>query len=82
MTLGGVLLICRKVENYQAPTWPSQEVPMQMHVEFYVDDLKQAEAQLQALGATTSEHQPHRDPTMLVMLDPAGHPFCIFPRSD
>jgi hypothetical protein len=75
VTLGGVLLIFRKVEDFEPPTWPSQKVPMQMHVEFYVDDLKTAEAQLQALGATTSEHQPHQDPTMLVMVDPAGHPF-------
>ena len=47
------------------PARPSHEVPVQMHIEFYVDELKQAEAQLQALGATTSEQQVLRDPAML-----------------
>jgi hypothetical protein len=46
VTLGGVFIIFRKVENYQPPTWPSHEVPMQMHVEFYVDELNSAEGHL------------------------------------
>jgi hypothetical protein len=80
VTLGAMTLLPRRVEGYRAPTWPSPEVPVQIHFEFWIDDLPEAEARLQELGATTSEHQPHGDPGMLVMLDPAGHPFCIGTR--
>jgi len=31
------------------------------------------------LGATVPEFQPHREHNLVVLLDPAGHPFCIAP---
>lgn len=78
--VGGVLLLIRELTDYAAPTWPSTEVPMQFHMEFYVADLVEAEGRLQSLGATTPEYQVHRDDGLVVMLDPAGHPFCIATR--
>jgi hypothetical protein len=33
-----------------------------------------------ALGAVTCDFQPHRAQGNVVMLDPAGHPFCIGTR--
>ncbi|WP_232821653.1 VOC family protein [Desertihabitans aurantiacus] len=30
-----------------------------------------------ALGASLAEHQPQKD--VRVMLDPDGHPFCLYP---
>lgn len=77
---GDVLILIRRDEDFIRPTWPSPDVPMQIHFEFYIDDLQKAQARLHQLGATTSDHQPHGDPGMLVMLDPAGHPFCIGTR--
>lgn len=65
----------QQVEDYRPPTWPSQEVPQQLHLDVVVDDLDLAEAQVLALGATRTEHQPGT--TFRVFLDPAGHPFCI-----
>ncbi len=53
---------------------------MQVHLDFYVDDLAAAQDRLQQLGAATSEHQPHGQSDLIVMLDPAGRPFCIGPR--
>ncbi len=41
-----------------------------------MDDLEAAEARLIALGATKPEPQPQPD-RWRVLLDPAGHPFCI-----
>jgi catechol 2,3-dioxygenase-like lactoylglutathione lyase family enzyme len=76
----GLLLAIRVVEDYQPPTWPGAEVPMQFHLDFYVDDVEAAEAALRAAGATTPRHQPHRGDGLVVMLDPAGHPFCIGAR--
>lgn len=80
INVGGVLLLIRELPDYAAPTWPASEVPTQFHLDFYVADLVEAEARLQSLGATTPEHQVHRDEVLVVMLDPAGHPFCIATR--
>jgi hypothetical protein len=46
-----------------------------MHLDVVVDDLDTAEAEVIALGATKAEFQPGT--TFRVMLDPAGHPFCL-----
>ncbi|KHL03545.1 VOC family protein [Sinomonas humi] len=68
--------ICfQKVEDYQPPRWPSQELPQQMHLDVVVDDLDAAESAVVELGARKHEHQPGA--TFRVFLDPAGHPFCL-----
>ncbi|WP_372736788.1 VOC family protein [Nocardioides sp.] len=72
---GGSCIGFQQVEDYRAPTWPSQEVPQQMHLDLVVPDLDVAEAEVVALGATLAEHQPGT--TFRVFLDPAGHPFCL-----
>ncbi len=80
LKVGGITVIFREVEGYQAPTWPSSDVPIQIHLDFFADDLDGAEALLHQHGATTPEYQPHRESGLVVMLDPAGHPFCIGTR--
>ncbi len=65
----------QSIDGYRAPTWPSQEVPQQLHLDVVVDDLDEAEAQVRALGATLAGAQPGT--TFRVFLDPAGHPFCL-----
>jgi predicted enzyme related to lactoylglutathione lyase len=65
----------QQVAAHTPPKWPTQEVPQQMHLDVYVDDLDAAEAAVMDLGATKHEHQP--GPSFRVFLDPAGHPFCI-----
>ena len=51
-----------------------------MHFEVLVDDLEAAVQLVVGSGGTEAAQQPpDRDPTRLrVMLDPAGHPFCLF----
>ena len=71
----GQCISFQQVEGYVAPKWPTQEVPQQMHLDVVVDDLDAAEAALIELGATRHEHQPGT--TFRVLLDPAGHPFCL-----
>src|SRR5690349_6381142 len=71
----GQCLSFQGVEGYRAPSWPSQEVPQQMHLDVVVEDLDTAEAEVIALGATKHEVQPGS--SFRVMLDPAGHPFCL-----
>jgi predicted enzyme related to lactoylglutathione lyase len=71
----GQCISFQKVDDYTPPTWPSQEAPQQMHLDVVVDDLDAAEAAVLGLGATKHEHQPGT--TFRVLLDPAGHPFCL-----
>lgn len=78
--LGGNDVIFRKVEGYRPPSWPSTEEPMQVHFDFSVDDMEAAQMRLRELGARTADYQPHDATLLVVMVDPAGHLFCIGPR--
>jgi len=65
-------------QHYVPPTWPPAEGRQQMmiHLDIGVDDLAAGVDWALAAGATVAEHQPQAD--VRVMLDPAGHPFCLF----
>ncbi|HWJ68341.1 MAG TPA: VOC family protein [Nocardioides sp.] len=65
----------QRVDDFRAPAWPGQDLPQQVHLDVDVDDLDEAERATLALGATKHPHQPGT--TFRVLLDPAGHPFCL-----
>ena len=65
----------QRVDGYRAPRWPGQDVPQQAHLDFRVDDLDAMEELALELGATRPDDQP--DGRWRVLLDPAGHPFCL-----
>lgn len=79
---GGLKLEVQFDEHYERPVWPgvAGAQGMQMHLDFRVEDVPVGVEWAIACGATQAEHQPpNRDPQRLrVMLDPAGHPFCLF----
>ena len=62
---------------YQPPVWPEEpEAQQQMaHLDFAVNDLEQAVAYAVQCGASIAEKQ--FSDGWRVMLDPAGHPFCL-----
>jgi catechol-2,3-dioxygenase len=64
-----------------APTWPSEEVPMQMHMDFRVptvEDLEGHREHAEQLGARVLHDRSEDDGEPLyVLADPAGHPFCL-----
>jgi catechol 2,3-dioxygenase-like lactoylglutathione lyase family enzyme len=64
--------------DYEPPAWPAEPGrPRQMmHLDIAVDDLEPAVADALALGATLAEFQPQDD--VRVLVDPAGHPFCLY----
>lgn len=64
--------------EYITPTWPSEPGKQQImtHIDIEVDDLDAAEAWAVAQGAQLAGFQPQDN--VRVMLDPAGHPFCLF----
>ena len=72
----GTPVAALRVPGYQPPTWPGGAIPKQVHLDLAVGDLDAAEAEAIRLGARRAGEQPH--PTRWrVMLDPAGHPFCL-----
>jgi len=79
---GGVGLNFQSEAWYRPPTWPenSHEQAKMLHFEIVAVDLEAAIAHAAAAGATIAPHQPpDRDESRIrVMLDPAGHPFCLF----
>ena len=65
-------------EDHTPPIWPARDgdQQMQLHLDIGVDDLGAGEARALALGAMLASYQPQDD--VRVLLDPAGHPFCLF----
>ena len=72
-----VALGFQAVPDFRAPTWPEGAVPQQVHLDFYVDSIEEAEAAVLAAGARRHETQPSPDGRFVVYLDPVGHPFCL-----
>jgi len=64
--------------RYVPPVWPAAggQQQMQLHLDIAVDDVGAAVADAVALGATVAGFQPQDD--VRVLLDPAGHPFCLY----
>jgi hypothetical protein len=74
--LDHLLLTTLKVENHVRPTWPAGSVPKQAHIDVDVDNLEEAERRAISLGAERPGTQPDPE-SYVVLLDPAGHPFCL-----
>jgi hypothetical protein len=64
--------------TYERPAWPNEpgRQQMMMHLDIEVGDLDAAVADAIEMGATLAEFQPQN--TVRVMLDPVGHPFCLY----
>jgi len=71
----GTPIVFWRTDGFEPPTWPGPGAPKRFHFDLTVDDLDAAEARCLELGATKAGHQPGTH--WRVMLDPAGHPFCI-----
>lgn len=65
-------------EDYVRPAWPAGpgEQQMMLHLDLQVADLEAEVARAVGLGAQLCGHQPQDD--VRVLLDPAGHPFCLY----
>ena len=75
---GVAYLATQTAEDYQRPAWPNQpdQQQMMLHLDFEVRDLAAATEHAQEMGATLADYQPQEN--VRVMLDPAGHPFCLY----
>lgn len=59
--------------GHKPPIWPDDTSSMQIHLDFDVEAIDDAEARVLDAGATRYEHQPNAH--CRVYADPAGHPF-------
>jgi catechol 2,3-dioxygenase-like lactoylglutathione lyase family enzyme len=75
---GGPGLSFQLETGHVPPTWPAGpgDQQMQLHLDVRVDDLAAGVEYAVSLGARVAGVQPQDD--VRVMLDPAGHPFCLF----
>ncbi len=64
--------------DHVPPQWPDGS-PQQVHLDLYVDDIRDAHGQAIALGARLLQAADDLDAAdgFQVYADPAGHPFCL-----
>ncbi len=75
---GVAYVATQRSPDYVRPVWPNAPDAQQMmlHLDVEVTDLPRAVEHAVSLGASVAEHQPQHD--VRVMLDPDGHPFCLY----
>lgn len=64
----------QRIENFQAPVWPSGDIPTQIHFDIRVDDFDIAVSEIESLGGKLLSKSSE---SFWVCADPEGHPFCI-----
>jgi len=74
---GSTYLVFQRADDFVPPVWPPADGNQRtmMHFDFQVGDLDAAVEDAVALGARLADHQPQDH--VRVMVDPAGHPFCL-----
>jgi catechol 2,3-dioxygenase-like lactoylglutathione lyase family enzyme len=74
---GQIYIVFQQAEGYVPPVWPPVDGSQRsmMHMDFQVGDLDSSVAEALELGATLASSQPQDN--VRVLLDPAGHPFCL-----
>lgn len=77
---GSARLSFQTEPHYRPPVWPGvrDEQLMMGHVDIEVDDLRAETERAVAEGAKVADFQPQEH--VRVLLDPAGHPFCLWVR--
>ncbi|MFG2027625.1 VOC family protein [Streptomyces sp. NPDC048825] len=90
----GVSLAFESEPEYVRPVWPTLphsrlrssggtpmpgDQQMMLHLDIEVDDLEGETARAVAAGATLADYQPQDD--VRVLLDPSGHPFCLWTQT-
>ncbi|WP_106850193.1 VOC family protein [Blastococcus sp. Marseille-P5729] len=75
---GSWVVAVQHAPDHRPPTWPANDVPQQIHIDLYVDDIHASHEEVLRLGA-----RPLQDADLdaaegwAVYADPAGHPFCL-----
>ena len=79
---GAPRIAFQQVASLPRSTWPTADIPQQLHLDLMVPtvgDLQSQHTRALALGATLRyDRSQHAEEPLYVYADPAGHPFCIF----
>lgn len=79
---GAIRIAFQQVPVLTPSTWPSDEVPQQLHLDLFVQSeeelLEQHERVLALGGEVLLDRTDDPEEALYVYADPAGHPFCIF----
>ena len=74
-------LAFQQVDHLPRSTWPTHEVPMQLHIDYAVPSLAELErhrARAERLGAEVLlDRTDDDDEPLVVLADLSAHPFCI-----
>ena len=75
---GVAYLSIQRNPDYIRPVWPAEagSQEMMLHLDFEVTGLEAETTRAVQLGAELPDHQPQKK--VRVLLDPVGHPFCIY----
>ena len=78
---GSRVVTIQEKRDTTPPTWPSEDVPMQMHMDSKVptvEDLERTREHAEELGARLLyDRSEDEGEPLYVMAEPAGHPFCL-----
>jgi catechol-2,3-dioxygenase len=78
---GDRVLTIQEKKDTTPPTWPSEDVPIQMHMDFRVpsiEDLERHRERAETLGARLLyDRSKDEGEPLYVLADLAGHPFCL-----
>ena len=78
------VLAVQEVDRLDRTTWPSHDVPMQLHLDFTVasqEELERHRRRAEELGAEVLlDRTADEDEALYVLADPSGHPFCLLVR--
>lgn len=71
---GGAHIAFQRDPDYKPSTWPSNERPQMLHLDFDVPDIDAEQDRVLGLGARLLDDEPE---SFRVYADPDGHPFCL-----
>ena len=75
VSVGSMVLVAQRVADYHPPVWPGTSI---VHLDLTAGEtVDEPTRRAIGLGARLADPQP--DARWRVLLDPAGHPFCITP---
>ena len=72
---GAAALGFGQVPDYAPPPWPNEHGSKHFHLDLACEDIAAVEDRCVSLGGTVPDEQPGEG--WRVVLDPAGHPFCL-----
>jgi predicted enzyme related to lactoylglutathione lyase len=79
---GGIQLAFQYRDDYAPPTWGEPTRPQMLHLDTVVESVEQLERQRQRAeelgGRVMYDRRDDPEEPLYVLVDPAGHPFCIF----